>query len=245
MATSTLDNPHSDTTRRHTFLTSSIGAKLVVAITGLLLLLYLFIHLAGNLLILLGPTTFNAYSDLLIKNPLIVPVEIGLAIIFLLHISRALANWRTNAQARPTSYYQASRRMFGYGWAGGSSRKSASSTWMVGSGLFTLFFVIVHVRQFRFGAEYAIVVAGRQMNDLYRIEMEVFSNPLVVLAYVFAIIVVATHLWHGISSALQSLGVDHPRLTVIILRGGRIISYVIAIGFIFVPIWALVTGGRS
>ena len=221
------------------------GTKLIVATTGLLLLLYLFIHLAGNLLILLGPTTFNAYSDLLIKNPLIVPIEIGLAITFLLHISRAVANWRGNAQARPTSYYQASRRIFGYGWAGGSSRKSASSTWMIGSGLFTLLFVVVHVQQFRFGAEHVIVVAGRQMNDLYRVEMEVFSNPLVVLAYVFAIIVVATHLWHGISSAFQSLGIDHPRLTVIILRGGRIISYVIAIGFIFVPIWALVTGGRS
>ncbi len=83
--------------------TSSVGTKLLIGLTGLALFAYLILHLAGNALIFLGQDTFNEYSHTLISNPLIVPVEIGLLLIFLLHVYKAAAMWIANQSARPVS----------------------------------------------------------------------------------------------------------------------------------------------
>ena len=81
--------------------TSSIGTKLLIGVTGLALFAYMVLHLAGNALIFLGEDTFNEYSHKLISNPLIVPIEIGLLLVFLLHVYKALTMWFAN-QARYT-----------------------------------------------------------------------------------------------------------------------------------------------
>src|SRR6476620_6615193 len=86
--------------------TSSVGTKLLIGLTGLALFAYLVLHLVGNALIFLGPDTFNEYSHALISNPLIIPVELGLLAIFLLHIYKAITNYIANAAARPVRYAQ-------------------------------------------------------------------------------------------------------------------------------------------
>jgi succinate dehydrogenase / fumarate reductase cytochrome b subunit len=230
--------------RRTSFMSSTIGTKILIGLTGLLLVLYLILHLAGNLLIFLGPRIFNTYSDALLSNPLIYPVEIGLGLVFAIHVYKAVVNWLKNRAARPVGYYQAERRLWGRGWAGGNSRKTLASSTMIFTGAFTLFFLIVHLRQFKFGAEYLVeTTTGLHMRDLYRLEMEQFANPLTVLLYVVGMVLIGFHLWHGSSSAFNSLGVDHPRYTPFILTAARVLAVVIAGGFIAITLWVFLVGG--
>jgi len=109
---------------------------------------------------------------------------------------------------------------------------------MIASGLWLLAFVVIHVKGFRYGTEYEWPAGGR---DLYRLEMENFANPFVVGFYVLSMIVVGSHLWHGIASSLQSLGADHPTWTPRVLLAGKIIAVFIAGGFIAIAVWAYLT----
>src|SRR5690349_1481940 len=88
-------------TIRASFLSTSVGTKVLIAATGLLLFLYLVLHVLGNALVFFGPRTFNSYSAFLISNPLINPIEIGLLLIFLLHVYKTVTNWTNNRRARP------------------------------------------------------------------------------------------------------------------------------------------------
>jgi succinate dehydrogenase / fumarate reductase cytochrome b subunit len=211
---------------------SSVGTKLLIGFTGLLLFAYLILHLAGNLLIFTGRDTFNAYSHALVSNPLVVPVELALAVIFLLHIYKTVTMWTRNKAARPVAYEKKA-------WAGRTSRKSLSSATMIWTGLVTLVFVIVHLQQFKFGAWYEI--GTPPIRDLYRVEAEVFASPLWVGVYVVCAVLVGFHLRHGISSAFQSIGADHPVYTKRLVVLGTVIAVVIGAGFAFIPIWVYVT----
>ncbi len=113
---------------------------------------------------------------------------------------------------------------------------------MIFSGLWLLVFIIIHVKAFRYGTEYPWPEGGR---DLYRLEMENFANPLMVAFYVISMLVVGSHLWHGISSAFQSLGADKPAWTRFILPAGKVIAVLIAGGFIVIALWAHFAGVRS
>jgi succinate dehydrogenase / fumarate reductase cytochrome b subunit len=237
----------SDSSRatRRTYFDSTVGKKVLMAVTGLLLLLYLVLHLAGNILIYFGSSTYNGYSHFLIVNPLLVPVEIGLLAVFILHVYEAVVNWAANRRARPVPYYQPYRRLFGYGWAGKPSRKSIASTTMAVSGVIIFVFIIIHLMQFKFGTEYLTAATSQSpaIRDLYRLEIETFSNILIVAFYAFCMAVIGFHLWHGISSALNSLGVDYPGTTPTLLRITRIVAVVIAGGFLLIPIWAFFLRG--
>ena len=211
---------------------SSVGTKLLVGLTGLLLFAYLLLHLAGNLLVFAGQETFNEYSHMLISNPLVVPAEIGLMGVFLLHVYKTVTMWLRNRGARPVGYRKKT-------WAGHTSRKSLSSTTMIWTGLITLLFVGVHLQQFKFGAWYQI--GDPPIRDLYRTEAEVFTSPLWVGVYVFCVVLIGLHLRHGISSAFQSLGVDHPVYTKRLVAAGTILAVLIAAGFAVIPIWVYVT----
>jgi succinate dehydrogenase / fumarate reductase cytochrome b subunit len=230
--------------RRTSFMSSTIGTKVLIGLTGILLVLYLILHLVGNLLVFLGPAVFNGYSEMLLSNPLIYPVEAGLALAFLIHVYKAITNWAGNRAARPLNYYRAWRRLWGRGWAGGNSRKSIASSTMIFTGAFTLFFVVVHLSQFKFGTEYvAEAASGLPIRDLYRLEMEQFANPLNVLLYLVGMVLVGFHLWHGSSSAFNSIGFDHPRYTPFLLGAGRVLAVAIALGFIAITLWAFLLGG--
>jgi succinate dehydrogenase cytochrome b subunit len=211
---------------------TSVGTKLLIGLTGLLLFLYLLLHLAGNLIVFAGPDTFNGYSHALISNPLVVPVEIGLLGVFLLHIYKAVVMWLGNSRARPVAYQKKA-------WAGHTSRKSLSSTTMIWTGLLTLLFVGVHLQQFKFGAWYDI--GDPPVRDLYRTEAEVFASPLWVAVYFVSVILVGFHLRHGIASAFQSLGADHPVYTKRLVVAGTVLAILIGGGFAVIPLWVYFT----
>jgi succinate dehydrogenase / fumarate reductase cytochrome b subunit len=212
---------------------STVGTKLLIGVTGLLLFAYLITHLAGNVIIFFGQDAFNSYAHTLISNPLIVPIEIGLLLIFLLHIYKTLRNWFANQAARPVGY---ARKEL----AGHTSRKSFASTTMIWSGLITMFFVVVHVKQFKYGTFY-LVQGVEEVRDLYRTEIEVFSNPFWVVFYVICTLIVGLHLRHGISSGFQSLGLDHPRYTRRLVLWGIAGAVIIAGGLATIPVWVYLT----
>ena len=208
---------------------SSVGTKLLMGLTGAALFVYMLLHLAGNALIFAGQDIFNAYSHQLISNPLIIPIEIGLLAIFLIHIYKAIRMWMANSAARPVGYRKKEL-------AGHTSRKSLSSSTMIWSGLFIMVFVVIHVKQFKFGSWYQ-TISDDPIRDLYRTEVEVFQNPLWVAVYVIATLLVGLHLRHGFASAFQSLGLDHPlytrRLTMLSIG----LALLIGVGLAIIPVW--------
>ena len=213
---------------RTPFFSSSVGTKVLIGITGFALFLYLVIHIAGNLLVFFGPAVFNQYAYMMEeRNPLLPVIELLLLAVFLVHIYKTVRMFLSNQSARPVRYAQKKP-------AGRPSRKSLASSTMIVSGLWLLAFLIVHVKAFRFSPIYPWGDGGR---DLYRQEMENLSNPFVAGFYVLSMIVVGSHLWHGISSAVQSLGLDHPRWTPRVLTAGKLFAVAIAGAFIVIAVW--------
>jgi succinate dehydrogenase / fumarate reductase, cytochrome b subunit len=214
---------------------SSIGSKLLIALTGLGLFIFLVGHLTGNLLFIVGPEAFNAYGHALVNNPLLYLIEVGLAVLFLLHVYKTVRLYTGAKSARPVPYARKD-------WARGPSRKSWASTTMILTGIITFAFVILHLRAFKFGAWYE---AQGGVRDLYRLQLEIFSNPGYVAFYMVAMVVIGFHLWHGVSSAAQSLGIDHPKYTPKILWIGRALAVIIAGGFFILPLYTYLLAGRS
>jgi succinate dehydrogenase / fumarate reductase cytochrome b subunit len=208
--------------------------KLLIGVTGFALFVYLIIHVLGNLMVFGGQDAFNKYAFTLEGNPLIPVIEIGLLLIFLIHVYKTVRMFLENQTVRPVRYAKKK-------WAGPPSRKTFASATMIVSGLWLLVFIVIHVKAFRYGTEYEWPAGGR---DLYRVEMETFANPLTVGFYVVSMLVVGSHLWHGISSSLQSLGLDHPRWTPRVLAAGKIIAVLIAGSFIAIAVWAHFVGAR-
>ena len=214
---------------------TTVGTKLLVGITGLALFVYLLIHIAGNLVVFGGQAAYNKYAFTLEDNPLLPVIEILLLLIFLTHIYKAVTNFLNNQKARPVRYVK--KKM-----AGPPSRKSFASSTMIVTGLWLVIFLLIHVKTFRagWGNETPWPAGGR---DLYRQEMNAFASPGMLAFYVLSMIVIGTHLWHGISSSLQSLGLDHPQWTPRFIIAGKVLAVLISGAFIVIAFWAHITGG--
>ena len=212
---------------------SSVGSKFLIAFTGLSLLVFLIAHLAGNLLFIAGPDAFNEYSHKLISNPLVYVAEFGLLAVFVLHIVKTVGMVAGSYAARPQGYAKKK-------WAktkNDRSLKSVSSSTMIVTGTITLLFVVTHLATFKFGTYYETPDGIR---DLYRLQLQVFSSLGYVIFYLVAMAVICFHLWHGLSSAAQSLGVDQEQWTPRIVIAGRILAVIIAGGFFIIPIYTFV-----
>jgi succinate dehydrogenase / fumarate reductase cytochrome b subunit len=214
---------------------SSVGTKILIGVTGLFLVLYLIIHFAGNTVVVFGPAAFNEYAHTLSSNPLIPVIEVVLLGAFAIHIFKTVRMFLKNQAARPVGYAQ--KRP-----AGRPSRKTLASSTMIVSGLWLVVFLIIHVKTFRFDA-HPETAAG--IVDLYRVEMDAFASPLAVAFYAISMLIVGSHLWHGVASGFQSLGFDHPRWTPRLLVAGKLFAVVIAGGFTAILLWAHFVGGRQ
>lgn len=212
------------------FLTSSIGRKITMALTGLLMIVFLISHLLGNLLIFAGAESFNHYSHALVSNPLIYLAELGLLVLFIGHIISGVTVFLRGREARPDAYKQSR-------WAGATSHKSISSSTMILSGAFIAVFVPLHLWKFKFGTYYA----SEGMRDLYRLVIEEFHNPFVVVFYAVGMVILGFHLWHAFGSAFESLGVSYRKA---LRRAGHLLALVIAGGFLFIPIAVFMMGDK-
>ena len=216
-------------------LTSSVGSKLLIGATGLGLVVYLLIHVSANLMVFLGPEVFNGVADKLERIPILPVIEIGLLLVFLLHVVKAIEMFLGNQQARPVAYAKKK-------YAGAPSRKSLASSTMILSGLWLFVFIVIHVKAFKFSPTYEWADGGK---DFYRLEMDNFRNPLIAGFYLLSMLVVGSHLWHGTSSAFQSLGIEHQRWTPRLLVAGRALAVLVAGAFIGITLWAYFVASQA
>ncbi|MBK5101371.1 MAG: succinate dehydrogenase cytochrome b subunit [Desulfobacteraceae bacterium] len=199
--------------------TSSIGKKMVMAITGLMFCSFLLVHLIGNLTIYGGKDLFIAYVDHLHSyGPLITLAELVLLMLALTHICMGAILFYQNLRARPVRY--AVKKS-------GGGRTFASAT-IPYTGLIILAFIILHLITFRF-------VDKTEVND-FQILTTTFAQPWYVVFYVFVVIVAAFHVRHGLWSAFQSLGANHPKYMLVIQGASLIFSLIVAAGFASIPI---------
>lgn len=216
--------------------TSSIGRKILMAVTGLLLIGFLILHLGGNLLIFVGPETYNLYSHTLLSPPLLYLVyliEFLLLVLFVAHFVSGILVFLKNRAARPEKYAMKAWQV------GHTSHKSVSSLTMIVSGAVLLVFVPIHLREFKFGADYPSAVPG--VRDLYRLVVEVFRRPAWAAWYSVAMTIVGFHLWHGFGSAFESLGLGYRTP---VRRFGQLLAVIIAGGFLLIPVVIYFTGGK-
>ena len=212
---------------------SSVGTKLLIGFTGLLLFAYLILHLVGNLMVFGGQEMFNHYAHMLVSNPLVIPAEIALLLFFALHIYKTVTMYVGNQRARPQGYEKKT-------WAGHRSRKSLASTTMIVTGIWLLLFIVIHLKTFKFGPWYD---TPDGMRDLSRLVHEVYREPFHVAFYILSMVVVGMHLSWGLSSAFQSVGLEHPRYNGLIRGAGLAIAIVMAVGFALIPA-VIYFGGR-
>ncbi|MHC5211321.1 MAG: succinate dehydrogenase cytochrome b subunit [Planctomycetota bacterium] len=211
-----------------TRLDTSLGRKLVVALTGLGLLGFVLGHLAGNLQIFLGQDAINAYAVTLKElGPLLWVMRFGLIAIALVHVILTLQLAAANRAARPVRYR-----------GSGSVQITPAARGMTLTGLVILAFVAFHLAHLTWGLthpeHYALRDAdGRQ--DVYSMMVLAFQQPLLSGLYMAAVLLLGLHLVHGISSFFQTLGWDHPRLHVFTQAIGPILGTLIALGYVAIP----------
>jgi len=207
------------------FISLPVGRKILMGLTGVLLIGFLIVHMTGNLLVLAGPEAYNHYSHALVSNPAIYAAEVGLLALFAGHLLLGIIVTLRNRSARPVPYAVKER-------AGHTSRKSLASTTMIYSGLVLLVFVPLHIWTFKFGPVYESSAAPG-VRDIYRLVVEIFQSPAYVVGYILALVIIGCHAWHGFGSAFESMGVGHRAW---LRNTGRVLTLVIIGGFLTVPI---------
>ncbi|HTH57598.1 MAG TPA: succinate dehydrogenase cytochrome b subunit [Cyclobacteriaceae bacterium] len=207
--------------------TSSLGKKLLMALTGLFLISFLIIHCTINAMIFFndGGVTFSYWGHFMGTNPIIRTLEIGLVAGFLIHIIQGLSLWRANHAARPVKY--------------SVSKAPSHSTWYSRSmgllGTLLLLFLILHTSHFWIPNRTNQFTEGEEL-PLYKMMFEVFSNPLIVLLYVVGCVSLFWHLLHGFASAFQTLGLNHLKYNGLISFVGTAFSIVVPFIFALMPI---------
>jgi succinate dehydrogenase / fumarate reductase cytochrome b subunit len=217
-----------------TYAGSSVGKKVLVALTGLLLVGYLVLHLLGNLTLLIpdGGEAFNKYAHFLeglLHGGLVVVFEVGLIILFVIHgIYAVIVALIDKERARPQKYAKVAD-------AGGLSRKSLASRSMILTGPMILIFVIIHVWMFKFADHPRVSYHGVEVKDLYTVVVAAFKNPAIMIAYLVAMVLLGAHLWHGAWSAFQSLGWNSDRHIKVLTRVSVAAAIILGGGFLILP----------
>jgi succinate dehydrogenase / fumarate reductase, cytochrome b subunit len=210
---------------------SSIGAKAVMAVTGLALIGFVIAHMLGNLLVFAGQSAFNDYAATLQSlGGLLWVARIGLLGAVALHIGSAVRLNLLNASARPVAYKMITPSVSSY----------ATRT-MKYSGYILFAFIVYHLLHFTLGVTdpdaYALseTVDGVQRHNVYGMVIAGFKNPVVSISYIIAMVLLSMHLSHGISSLFQSLGINHPKYNGMIEKVGPTAGALVALGFISIP----------
>ena len=217
------------------FWRSSIGGKVVMAITGLLLFGFVVAHLLGNLQLLGGPAKINAYAKMLHDlGPLLWVARIGLLAVFVLHVATGIRLSRANKAARPVAYAREA-----------TIQATFASRSMVLSGLSLLVFVVYHLLHFTLGVtnpeHSALKAAGAGGHDVYAMVTASFSVPAIAIAYMAFQVVLFFHLSHGMQSLAQTLGLNHRRYTKVVRTLAYLLAAAIAGGNAFLP-FAVLSG---
>lgn len=214
-------------------LTSTLGRKLLMSLTGLFLISFLTIHLIGNLAILKpdGGLAFNEYAAFMSTNPLIGTVSYLLYAGFILHIVVAIILYFKNRAARPVAYKV--------------KKAGDNSTWesrsMTFLGLLILAFLFIHLKdfwwQYKYGGGYEFAIDANGNRDIYALVVQQFTTTFALVSYLIGLVALFLHLKHGFKSAFQTLGLEHKKYTPAIKAIGVIYSIVVPLGFATLPVY--------
>jgi succinate dehydrogenase cytochrome b subunit len=215
------------------FCRSSVGKKIIVAVTGLVLIVFVVGHLLGNLQIFLGPDWVNSYAEhLRALGPLLWAIRIFLLVAVFLHIFYTISLAIENRRARPAHY---KRKDY--------VKATVASRYMVMSGLIVLVFILYHLAHFtvRVTDPRFLLLKADPLNryDVYSMMVYGFQNIFVSAFYVLGMFLLALHLSHGTSSFFQSLGLNDERLTPRLATTGRVFAWLIFIGYTSIPVAVL------
>lgn len=199
---------------------TSIGKKLMMALTGLGFCLFLIIHLIGNLTLYGGKDLFLSYvAHLHALDPILRVAEVGLLTFAIIHVATGgFLVWQ-NWKARPVRY-QVKKN--------GGGRTLGSRT-MPYTGLIILAFIAVHLANFHF--------IDHEKQTVFQAMTATFASPLYVIFYTIAVIVAAIHVSHGFWSLFQTIGANHPKYMPAIRGIGFVFSLLVAAGFGFIPVY--------
>ena len=199
---------------------SSVGKKLMMAVTGLGFCVFLAAHLAGNLTLYAGKDAFNSYAEHLHSlGPFLTLAELGLLFFAVVHVSTGLTLFYQNFKARPVRYSVNKS-------AGGRTIGSATMPY---TGVALLLFVIFHLFNFHF--------VDKTNTTIYQIVSSSFAKPGYVFIYIVAMIIAAIHVSHGFWSAFQTIGANHPKYMPYVKGAGIVFSLAVGIGFGFLPVY--------
>lgn len=206
---------------------SSVGKKFLMAFTGIILFGYLLVHLLGNLQIFMGAEKIDAYARLLHTSPgLLWTTRVVLLTAVLIHGTAGVILWLEKRAARPIPYDKQIH-----------IQSNLASRTMIWSGLLILVFVVYHVLNLTLG----FWISGYQEIRPSVNVPATFHVPFAVTAYSISMIGVGFHLWHGLFSLLQSLGLRHPRYAPGLRAAAATLATLIALGNISIPL-AVITG---
>ena len=207
------------------FFGSSIGKKVVMAVTGFALFGFVVAHMLGNLQVFLGPAALNDYAEKLRAVPaLLWGARIGLLLAAVVHVWAAVSLTRMNRAARPVGYREKEHRE--------STYASRTMRW---SGVLLLLFVVYHLMHLTFGNAHPDFVAG----DVYHNFVVGFRQALVTVFYVVAMLALGLHMYHGVWSLLQTLGLSHPRYNPLRHAFATLVTVVVVAGNIAMPVAVL------
>jgi len=220
------------------WLFSSIGKKTVVAVTGVMLVLFVIAHLLGNLTVFAGPDWINAYAvHLRDFGPLLWVARIGLLGAVFLHIYFTMLIWKENAVAKPQKY-----AVFA------PMKTSIFARTMRLTGLFVLAFVVFHLAHFTLlivdpaYSTYHTDLDGHQVHDVYRMLIVGFSNPFISIFYVLALFFLSFHLSHGMASLFQTLGFSNGTMRTVYESASRVIAWLLFLGYASIPVSIFIFG---
>lgn len=214
---------------------TSIGKKQIVATTGLLLVLFLILHLAGNLAIFAGPAFFNGYAEALKKvRPFVLVIELALLGVFLVHVVTTIWLVLENIKSAGATRYAVSNKR---------GNTPIATQLRVITGLFLLGFVVWHLFDFTFTEHHgARSLMDGQSLGLYGVVYNSFLNPIHSILYIIAMGCLGFHLAHGVQSFMQTYGFRDEKYVATVVKISNIFAIVIALGFSSIPIYIMMRG---
>ena len=211
---------------------STIGKKMIMAVTGLVLVVFVIGHMAGNLQQFLGPERMNAYAAFLKSTgELLWLARLGLLAATVLHVLMAFQLWRIKRAARPIGYEKRDPQV--------STLASRTMRW---GGALLLVFIVFHILHFTTGTVFPVAsqpdarYPAFSHTDVYGNVVSAFRNPWVVLFYVVAMLILLLHLFHGAWSSVRTLGLSRPSRDPLHRRVSTIVAVIVWLGFTVVPV---------
>ena len=209
---------------------STIGKKIIMAVTGLVLVAFVIGHMAGNLQQFLGPERMNAYAAFLKSTgELLWLVRLGLLVATILHVVMAYQLTMIKRAARPIDYETRDPQV--------STLASRSMRW---GGALLLVFIVFHILHFTTGTVFPVASApdspAFSHTDVYRNVVSAFRNPWVTLFYVVAMLFLLLHLFHGAWSSVRTLGLSKPSRNPLHRRVSTVVALLVWIGFTAIPV---------